>query len=193
LGSVDIFSRHPVESVSIAGVLTKADGRVVDLGTLSYWHRNPLRRVAWHLRQKVRWLMLSPELGATVVVNGGHAIVTNRITGAGTEPKYIGVGTAAGTAAAADTTLFTETAADLSTTSGTRVTGTSSRTTTTQTNDTYTVVGTLTATGAGSVTNAGLWDNATIGSGNLYVKGDFTSVGMAVSDTLQLTFNVKFS
>jgi len=130
---------------------------------------------------------------ATVVTDAGLAIITNRIVGSGTEPKYVGWGTGAGTAAVADTTLFTEKADDLSTGTGTRVTGTSSRTTTTKTNDTYTVVGTITATGAGTVTNAGLFDGSTIGSDNLFVKGDHASIGLAVSDAIEYTFNVKFS
>lgn len=130
---------------------------------------------------------------ATVVTNVGQAIPPNRMQGTGTEPKQIGWGTGAGTAAVGDTTLFTEKDVDLSATSGTRTTGTSSSVTTTQTNDTYQVVGTRTATGAGTVTNAGLFDNATIASGTLYVKGDFTGIGLASGDSIQFTFKVKFS
>lgn len=130
---------------------------------------------------------------ATVVVNVGQAIPPSRMAGGGTEPKQIGWGTGAGTAAAADTTLFSEKAVDLSATSGTRTTGTSSSVTTTVTNDTYQVVGTRTATGAGTVTNAGLWDNATMGSGVLYVKGDFTGIVLAIGDAISYTFKVKFS
>src|ERR1043165_8083213 len=124
---------------------------------------------------------------ATKVVDGGLAIVTNRIAGSGTEPKFIGWGTGAGTTAVADTTLFTEKDVDLSTGTGTRTTGTSSQQTTTTTNDTYRVTGTSTATGAGSVTNAGLWDNATMGSGNLFLKGDFTSIGLGSGDSIACT------
>lgn len=130
---------------------------------------------------------------ATVIVNVGQAIPPNRMLGSGTEPKNIGWGTAAGTAAVANTTLFTETALDLSTTSGTRPAGTSSRVTTTLTNDTYQVTGTLTASGAGTVTNAGLFDGTTIGSDILYLKGDFTGIGLASGDSIAFTFKVKFS
>ena len=131
-------------------------------------------------------------LFATVLTDGGKAIVTNRMVGSGTEPKYIGWGTGAGTAAAADTTLFTEKLVDLSTSAGTdHTTGTSSRTTTTVTNDTYTVTGTRTATGAGTVTNAGLFDAAS--GGNLFVKGDFTGIGLASGDSIAFTFNIKFA
>ena len=56
---------------------------------------------------------------ATVVVNAGRDITTNRLKGAGTEPLNIGWGTGAGTAAVADTTLFTEKLVDLTTSAGT--------------------------------------------------------------------------
>ena len=133
---------------------------------------------------------------ATVVVNGGQTIPSGRMIGSTpsqAEPKYIGWGTGAGTAAAADTTLFSERDVDLAATSGTRTTGTSSQVTTTQTNDTYQVTGTRTATGSGTVTNAGLWDNATMGSGTLYVKGDFTGIALTSGDSIAFTFKVKFA
>lgn len=130
---------------------------------------------------------------ATVITNAGQAIPPNRMLGAGTEPLNVGWGTGAGTAVVGDTTLFTETALDLSTTSGSRTAGTSSRVTTTLTNDTYQVTATKTASGAGTVTNAGLWDNVTIGSGTLYLKGDFTGIGLASGDSIAFTIKVKFS
>lgn len=138
----------------------------------------------------LRWLIAQM---ASVLTNAGRAILTNRILGSGTEPKYIGWGTGAGTAAAADTTLFTEKDVDLSTGTGTRTTGTSSQQTTSVTNDTYRVTGTRTATGAGTVTNAGLWDNATMGSGNLFLKGDFTGIGLSSGDSIAFTFNLQFT
>jgi hypothetical protein len=130
---------------------------------------------------------------ATVITNVGQAIPPNRMLGAGTEPLNVGWGTGAGTAAVGDTTLFTEVAVDLTTTTGSRTAGTSSRVTTTQTNDTYQVVATRTATGAGTVTNAGLWDNVTIASGTLYLKGDFVGIGLASGDSIAFTVKVKFS
>jgi hypothetical protein len=133
---------------------------------------------------------------ATLVVNGGRAIISGRMIGATpsqAEPKYIGWGTGAGTTGATDTTLFTEKDVDLSTGTGTRTTGTGSQVTTTTTNDTYQVTGTRTATGAGSVTNAGLFDNATMGSGSLFLKGDFTSIGLASGDSIAFTIKAQFS
>lgn len=121
---------------------------------------------------------------ATVLVNTGKAITTNRLKGAGTEPNYVAWGTGAGTAAVGDTTLFTEA-------SESRVAGTSTQQTTTTTNDTYQVVGTLTCAGAGkTITNAGLFDAAI--AGNLYMKGDFTGIALNVGDAIQFTMKVQY-
>lgn len=129
---------------------------------------------------------------ATFVVNAGVDIITNRVKGAGTEPLNIGWGTAAGTTAKTDTTLFTEKLVDLTTSAGTDHTaGTSTRQTTTITNDTYQVVGTRTATGAGTVTNAGLFDAAS--GGNLFLKGDFTGIGLSSGDAIQFTVKAIFA
>src|SRR5574340_913513 len=102
---------------------------------------------------------------ATKVVNGGLAIITNKLKAAGTEPTYVGWGTGVGTTAVTDTTLFTEAAES-------RTNGTSTRVTTSVTNDTYQVVGSLTSLSNQTITNAGLFDAATVG--NLFLKGDFT-------------------
>lgn len=120
---------------------------------------------------------------ATLLVNTGKAVVTNRIIGSGTAPQYVAWGTGTGTTAATDTTLFTET--------GTRTSGTQSQVTTSVTNDTYQVVGTLTAGGALAITNAGLFDAST--SGNLFVKGDFTTINLSTGDSIQFTFKTQFS
>jgi hypothetical protein len=40
--------------ISIGAVVTRADGTVEDLGVVSYWHRNPLRRLAWRLGRLIR-------------------------------------------------------------------------------------------------------------------------------------------
>lgn len=117
---------------------------------------------------------------ATVITNTGKAVVANRIKGDGTEPKYVGCGTGAGTAAVGDTTLFSEV-------SEMRATGTSSRVTTTQTNDTYQVVGTVVFESAKTITNAGLLDASS--GGNLFLKGDFTGIAVDVDDSI--TFTIK--
>ena len=140
---------------------------------------------------------------ADVLTNAGLAIVTNRIIGSGTEPKYASWGTAAGTAAVGNTTLFTEAMSTQNDGSShnNRVTGTSSRVTGSQTNDTYQVVATLTADAGKTITNAGLFDSdglaadlvtATAG-GNLFVKSDFTGIALNTGDAIQFTFKTRFS
>jgi hypothetical protein len=59
--------------------------------------------------------------------------------------------------------------------------------------DVHQVLATLTATGGGTVTNAGTFDNTTIGSGNLGLKGDFTGVLLASGDSIALTFKAQMS
>ena len=121
---------------------------------------------------------------ATLLVNTGKAIVTNYLAGgAATQPKYVGWGTGAGTTAATDTTLFTEI--------GSRTTGTATQQTTSTTNDTYQVIGTLTASGSVTITNAGLFDAST--SGNLFVKGDFSTINLTSGDSIQFTVKTQFS
>lgn len=130
---------------------------------------------------------------ANVLANAGRAIITSRLNGGGTTPQYVAWGTGAGTAAATDTTLFTEKAADLTTGTGTRVTGTVTQQTTSVTNDTIQIVGTFTATAGGTVTNMGVFDNSTIGSGNLFLKGDFTGVALNTNDSITATFKLQFT
>lgn len=127
---------------------------------------------------------------ATFVVDGGLAIVTNRLKGAGTEPLNVGWGTGAGTTVRTDTTLFTEALVSLAAGTTDHTVGTSTQQTTTTTSDTYQVVATRTATGAGTVTNAGLWDAAS--GGNLFLKGDFTGIGLASGDSIQFTIKAIF-
>ena len=138
---------------------------------------------------------------ANVLVNAGRAIITNRIIGSGTEPKYIGWGTGAGTADVTDTTLFTEAASDATvTTNNVRVTGTSSRQTTSVTNDTNRVTGTVTAETGKTITNAGVFDSdgaqaspAAPSGGNLWVKGDFTGIALNTGDSITFTFNLQLT
>lgn len=121
---------------------------------------------------------------ATLLVNTGKAITTNRLLGAGTEPKFVAWGTGAGTAAITDTTLFTESAEA-------RTSGVGTQVTTTTTNDTLQEVGTITATAGRTITNAGLFDASS--AGNLYMKGDFTGIVLNSGDSIQFTMQVQYS
>jgi hypothetical protein len=49
------MAQHAVgqlESVVLEGRIIRADGTVEELGTLAYWHRNPLRRLVGRLKQR---------------------------------------------------------------------------------------------------------------------------------------------
>ena len=195
-----------LKMASIDAVKIAASGERADLGLVSYWHRNPLMRWLWRwgrmsLAERLALLLtvaavcflllcashisLLPTLVlATVFTHAGKAIVTNRLIGAGTEPKFVAWGTGAGTAAAGDTTLFTEAAEA-------RTSGTSSRVTTAQANDTYQVVGLITSLSGQTITNAGLFDAAA--AGNLLVKGDFAGVPLAIGEAIQFTTKLQFS
>lgn len=127
---------------------------------------------------------------AIVLTSAGKAIVTNRLIAGGTEPKWVAIGSGAGTAAIGDTTLFTEY------TGGTwsgyaRTANAGTQQTTTVTNDTYRATGTFTAGAAQTVTNAGDFDALT--TGNLFVKGDFTGVVLASGDSIAVTINIAFT
>ncbi len=121
---------------------------------------------------------------ATVLVNAGKGIVTNRIIGGGTEPKWAAIGTGVGTAAIADTTLFTEVETRVGANAGTQVT-------TTTTSDAYQVVNTVAITAIRAITNAGFLDAVT--AGNLFIKGDFATINLVAGDSLQLTGKVTFA
>ena len=123
-------------------------------------------------------------LAATLLVNAGRAIITNLVSGlGGTVPKYLAIGTGAGTFSATSTAISTEVE--------TRGTGTPTRTTTSTTNDTLTVVATVTATAGRTVTNIGFLDATT--SGNLFVGVDGLSIGLSSGDSLQVTLNASFA
>lgn len=124
---------------------------------------------------------------ATVFTNSGRAIVTNRIISAGTEPKWIGIGT--GATVAARTAVIADTA--LSTEVETRAVGTSSRVLTSVANDTYQTVGTITATALRAVDEAGTFDALTVG--NMGTSATFAVVTLQIGDSLQITAKTQFA
>ena len=51
------------KSVELSAVITRANGDKLDLGTLDYWHKNPIRRWAWAIKNWFRVkLKLRPDL-----------------------------------------------------------------------------------------------------------------------------------
>ena len=120
-----------------------------------------------------------------VVTNSGLGILTNRIMGSGTEPKYIGWGTGATEPAATDTGL--QAAATEA-----RATGSSARTTTTVTNDTYQVSGALTCAGSSkTITEVATFDAST--GGNICVRGTFAGILLNVGDSIQFTIKIPLT
>lgn len=118
---------------------------------------------------------------ATVLTNAGRAVITNLMKLTGTELKWVGWGTGAGTAAVGNTTLFTEAAE-------TRTVGTSSIVTTTVTDDTYRVTGTIVSLSTQTITNAGTFN--ALSSGSLGVKANFTGVDLIAGESIAFTFDI---
>lgn len=42
-----------VKQMEITAVITRADGTVEDLGTIQYWHKDPLKCILWRIK---KWL-----------------------------------------------------------------------------------------------------------------------------------------
>ena len=41
------------KELQLVAVITRADGSVEELGVIDYWHKNPLKRLAWKV---LKWL-----------------------------------------------------------------------------------------------------------------------------------------
>jgi hypothetical protein len=48
------MARSKMREGTMSVIVTRADGTVEDLGVVAYYHRNPLRRLAWRLRNRKR-------------------------------------------------------------------------------------------------------------------------------------------
>ena len=48
-----IISDAKVKQMEISAIITRADGTIEDLGTIQYWHKNPLKRIIWRIK---KWL-----------------------------------------------------------------------------------------------------------------------------------------
>lgn len=47
-------ARTGIKEQIIEAKIIRADGTVEDLGVINYWHRNPLRRFWWKLKEVAR-------------------------------------------------------------------------------------------------------------------------------------------
>ena len=45
-----ITSDAKVKQMEISAVITRADGTIENLGTIQYWHKNPLKRLLWRIK-----------------------------------------------------------------------------------------------------------------------------------------------
>lgn len=43
-----------IKSAQIEAVIIRADGTKVDLGTIAYYHKNPIKRFAYWLKNKIK-------------------------------------------------------------------------------------------------------------------------------------------
>jgi hypothetical protein len=46
-------AKGSASEVRIEAVVTRADGRVENLGTIVYWHRSRWRRVLWRVKRRL--------------------------------------------------------------------------------------------------------------------------------------------
>jgi hypothetical protein len=114
-----------------------------------------------------------------LITDVGQSIITNRLKGTGTEPKYIGYGTGTTAPVVGDTGLETPAAEA-------RTDGTSTQQTTNVANDTYQVAGLIVcADTAKTITEVTLFDAAT--DGNCYIRGTFNGIPLSVGDGINFT------
>lgn len=52
-----IRTNAPVKRATLSAVVTRKDGTVENLGVVSYYHRNPLKRWAWQLKKLVKGVL----------------------------------------------------------------------------------------------------------------------------------------
>ena len=45
-----ITSDAKVKQMEISAIITRADGTIENLGTIQYWHKNPLKRLLWRIK-----------------------------------------------------------------------------------------------------------------------------------------------
>ena len=121
---------------------------------------------------------------SSILTDVGKAKMIDGLYGTAlTAPTYIGWGTGTTDAAHGDTALETPAAEA-------RTNGTKSKVTTTVLNDTYKVAGSVACTGAPkTITEVGLFDASTVG--NLYVRGVFTGIDLAVTETILFTITIQ--
>lgn len=49
-----ILTHGKAREATINIVVTRANGSIEDHGVVAYWHKNPLRRLAWRFKQWIK-------------------------------------------------------------------------------------------------------------------------------------------
>lgn len=116
----------------------------------------------------------------TTVVNLGLAIIASLLSGSGTVPKNVGMGTGTAEATATDTGLQTP--------AESRVAGTASVVTTNTANDTFRVVAPIVCTATPkAITEVAIFDD--IAAGNCFLHANFAAINLAVGDSINFTIS----
>ena len=50
------IAKTTAKEMVLSAVITKADGTIIDLGTIQYWHKNPFKRLAFKVKQYLQRL-----------------------------------------------------------------------------------------------------------------------------------------
>ncbi len=51
----NVIADSRAREATIEMIVTRADGTVENLGVVSYWHRNPFKRLLWRIRKTLKW------------------------------------------------------------------------------------------------------------------------------------------
>jgi hypothetical protein len=122
-----------------------------------------------------------------LVVNGGLAFITGLLTGTGTVPTYIALGTSTTAVAGNQTTLV----AEITDTGLERAVSTASQVTTTITNDTFQLAKTFTATGSKTIEEVGVFNDPS--AGTMLSRALTTSKAIANGESIAVTYKLKLA
>jgi hypothetical protein len=122
-----------------------------------------------------------------LVVNGGLAFITGLLTGTGTVPTYLALGTSDDAVAGSQTALV----AEITDTGLERAVSTASQVTTTITNDTFQLAKTFTATGSKTIEEVGVFNDPT--TGTMLSRALTTSKAITNGESIAVTYKLKLA
>jgi len=47
------LTQSQVKSMELSARIIRSDGTIEELGTIQYWHKNPIKRIIWRIK---KWL-----------------------------------------------------------------------------------------------------------------------------------------